>query len=95
MAETCLKAATVSHILFLPGCRAAMAALPSLAANSNRIQEMPMAASTFASPSDFSVLTATRYGASRVLTLVIPNVAGACVSMMVMLAEVVKAEIGM
>jgi len=55
---------------------------------------MPMAASSLVLGNPFSVLTYTLYGASRVFTPVMPKTVGSCVEMMVILAEVTKAEMG-
>jgi hypothetical protein len=61
---------------------------------SNTIHVIPMTASSFILGRPLSVLTYTLYGASRVFTPVIPKTVGSCVDIIVILADVTKADIG-
>lgn len=56
---------------------------------------IPIAASSLAVGKPFKKLTYTLYGDSRVLIPVMPIKVGSCVEMIVILAEVTNAEMGM
>lgn len=56
---------------------------------------IPIAASSLALGKPLRKLTYTLYGDSRVLISVTPSRVGSCVDMIVMLADVTNAEMGM
>ena len=82
------------HMRLCAGCLFSMNAQKSRMANRRTIDEMPIAASSRAVGKPLRVSIKTRYGASRVLTPWMPRAVGICVDMMVILAAVTNAEIG-
>lgn len=82
------------HMRFRCGCRSSIFAQTSRIRYNSAIEVMPIDASSFTLGKAFKVLPYTLYGDSRVLIPVIPRTVGSCVDMMVILADVTKAEIG-
>lgn len=86
---------TNDHIRLFSGWRRSMAEQKPRIPKSKTTDEMPIAASSFILGIPLSVVMITSYGAFRVLTPGIPNAVGICVDIMVILAAVTNAEIGM
>jgi hypothetical protein len=95
MVKVILNELRVAHNLFLFGCLVSRYVKRVFKAYRRTIEVRPILASSCVRPSPFKVLMYTLYGASRVLTPVIPSATGNCVPIMVKLADVTNAETGM